>query len=135
MTAHDLRKLIEYWLAASHEDMQTARSLIKAKHYHYCLFFCHLAIEKTLKALVVAKTRTHSPWTHNLPFLAGKADLALDKEEMGFLAEMTRWNLEARYPADLENMKKIANAGVTRNHLARTERFILWLKRQLPKNY
>ena len=136
MTVKDLKKLVEYWVEMSSGDMQVARSLLKSRHYSYCLFFCHLAIEKTLKALVVARIRDHAPWTHNLSFLAGKADLTLDdKADVEFLSEMTRWNLEARYPADLEAMKKLINVDVAKGLFSKTEKFIVWLKRQLPKNY
>lgn len=33
---------------------------------HYVLFFCHLYLEKLLKALVVQTTGSHAPRTHNL---------------------------------------------------------------------
>lgn len=134
MTVQDLRKLIEYWFLASSEDLQVARGLFKSKRYSYCMFFCHLSLEKMLKAFVVAKTKDHAPFTHNLPFLAGKADLVLDKNELAFLSEMNRWNLEARYPSDIDSMKKSINVSIARRNLSMTEKFLSCLKSKLQKN-
>lgn len=131
MTVKDIKKLITYWLETSNEDMRVARDLFRSKRFAYCLFFCHLAIEKMLKALVVAKTRDHAPWTHNLPFLAGKTNLNLNDDNTGFRAEMTRWNLEARYPSDVEDIKKAATLSGTKALLGKTESFTKWLKSQL----
>ena len=116
------------------EDISVARQLFKAKKYAYALFFCHLAIEKMLKAVVVKKTQDHASWTHNLPFLAGRANLALDKSDMEFLAEMTRWNLEARYPSDIETLKKSATNLEVQGKFKRTEEFLKWLKKQLSES-
>ena len=117
MTIKDLKQLINYWVSSSDDDINVAETLYRSKKYSYCLFFCHLAIEKMLKAVVVAKLREHAPLTHNLPFLAGKADLVLDKDYISFLVEMTRWNLEARYPADLLNLKNQSVKGVRLHYL------------------
>ncbi len=134
MTVQDIRKLVTYWTEMAEEDISVARQLFKAKKYAYALFFCHLAIEKMLKAVVVKKTQDHASWTHNLPFLAGRANLALDKSDMEFLAEMTRWNLEARYPSDIETLKKSATNLEVQGKFKRTEEFLKWLKKQLSES-
>lgn len=131
MTVQDIRKLVTYWTEIAEEDISVARQLFKVKKYAYALFFCHLAIEKMLKAVVVKKTQAHASWTHNLPFLAGRANLALGKSDMEFLAEMTRWNLEARYPSDIETLKKSATNLEVQGKFKRTEEFLKWLKKQL----
>ena len=112
-----------------------ARDLFRNRKYPYCLFFCHLAVEKMIKAVVVAKLHAHAPWTHNLPFLAGHAAMTLDKGDLEFLVELTRWNLEARYPSDLLTLKKKADASTVRVLIKKTNKFLKWLKNQLQKNY
>ena len=53
---------IEYWIKASKLDWETASDLFfSGKNYHFCLFLCHLAIEKLLKALVIKETDRHPP--------------------------------------------------------------------------
>ena len=62
----NIKEIIDYWLKSAEEDLKTAKSLFKSKRYHHCLFFCHLFIEKIIKALVVKKTKRQSPYGHNL---------------------------------------------------------------------
>jgi len=40
------------WIDSSNEDLKTAKGLFNLKRYSGCLFFCHLTIEKFLKALL-----------------------------------------------------------------------------------
>jgi len=52
----DLEKQIEYWKRGADSDIETAEFLISGRKYLEGLFFCHLTIEKILKALVVKST-------------------------------------------------------------------------------
>lgn len=54
-----IEKQIEYWRQAGLRGFKTAQDLYKTKHYDACLFFCHLALEKLLKGLVVQNTKQH----------------------------------------------------------------------------
>ena len=47
----DLKKQIDYWIKGAINDIDTAELLIKGKKYIEGLFFCHLCMEKALKAL------------------------------------------------------------------------------------
>lgn len=44
----ELEKQIEYWIKSAKNDLETAESLFKSKHYDWCLFLSHLVIEKIL---------------------------------------------------------------------------------------
>jgi HEPN domain-containing protein len=68
----DYRKTVEYWKEGSKYDLGVARALVKSRKYPYALFFGHLSVEKMLKALVVAHTRQHAPFTHSVTMLAEK---------------------------------------------------------------
>jgi len=46
----DINKQIDYWTKGAFSDIETAELLLKGKKYVGSLFFCHLAIEKVLKA-------------------------------------------------------------------------------------
>jgi len=52
----DTNKQIDYWVKGAFSDIETAELLLTGKKYVKSLFFCHLAIEKILKALVVKNT-------------------------------------------------------------------------------
>ncbi|RIK76145.1 hypothetical protein DCC62_11930 [candidate division KSB1 bacterium] len=49
----DIAKLAQAWQRSSREDFKVAKSLFDNKHYAYCLFFCHLAVEKALKRIFI----------------------------------------------------------------------------------
>jgi HEPN domain-containing protein len=49
----DKIKQIEYWIEGAEEDLSTAELLIREKRILHGLFFCHLVIEKAIKAHIV----------------------------------------------------------------------------------
>lgn len=57
---------VEYWVKSANEDVLTADSLFSTKRFLPCLFYCHLFIEKIVKALVVKKTGKPAPYGHKL---------------------------------------------------------------------
>ncbi|MFH1652794.1 MAG: HEPN domain-containing protein [Pseudomonadota bacterium] len=104
MTPKDISKIIRHWQEASKHDMDVALSLFKTGKYDYCLFLCHLMLEKILKAIVASVTKEHPPFTHNLLYLAGKANLELTKVQIEELDKINKFNMEVRYPEDLKAM-------------------------------
>jgi predicted nucleotidyltransferase len=46
-----MKKTTANWFASADYDIQTAEAMLKSQRYLYVVFMCHLAIEKTLKAL------------------------------------------------------------------------------------
>jgi len=75
-----LKKQINYWLKLAEEDWKTTQGLFKLKHYSACLFFCHLTLEKILKALVVQQTKQPTPYLHDLERLALLAKISLTEK-------------------------------------------------------
>ncbi len=65
----DINKQIEYWQGGAFNDIDTALILINNRKFVHGLFFCHLSIEKILKALLVKETGNLPPKSHNLPYL------------------------------------------------------------------
>jgi HEPN domain-containing protein len=63
------------------------------------LFFLHLRLEKSLKAIYVKNNSAHAPFTHNLLGLVEEIGLAVPDVDLQLLAEMNEFNLEARYLA------------------------------------
>lgn len=93
----------------------------------YSLFFCHLFIEKLLKALVVAQTATHAPPIHNLIVLAEKARFALRPEQADLLRELMRFNIESRYPKDRESLRQACGRDYTQEKLTASRELAQWL--------
>lgn len=128
MTVKDLRALIQYWLSGSEYDRKTAGDLFKSKRYPYCLFMCHLSVEKLLKGLLVKESGNHAPFTHNLVYLAGKLSLEFSKEQISLLEETNNFNIEARYPDEQNEFYKKATRDLAKGYLKRTGELREWLK-------
>lgn len=62
----NIQKQIEYWISNAESDLETAKLLISNNKILHGLFFCHLVIEKALKAHVTKDTNEVPPKSHNL---------------------------------------------------------------------
>ncbi|MBI2980976.1 MAG: HEPN domain-containing protein [Deltaproteobacteria bacterium] len=130
MTVRDLRQLVQYWLKGSDYDWETSRSLFRSKKYPYCLFLCHLSVEKLLKGLIVMGTKDHAPYTHNLSYLAGKLSLEFSKEQLALLEEMNDFNIEARYPDERNEFYQKSTKRLTQQYLKQAGDLREWLKKK-----
>ncbi len=82
----DKDKQIQYWLKSAGLDWETANDIFSSgKNFHFCLFICHLVIEKILKAIVVDKTNSHPSKTHNLLRLVEISGLEITDIDVKFL--------------------------------------------------
>lgn len=127
-------EIIRYWHQGSKEDWKVAQGLFKLKHYSHCLFFCHLATEKMLKALVVTRKETHAPYIHDLVVLCKKADLELTKQHQSDLETITSFNIQGRYADYKSQFYKFFNKRpAAQKYLAITQELLLWLENELNK--
>lgn len=94
----NLKHQIDYWTKGAEEDLITAQMLIANNRLIHGLFWCHLVIEKSIKAHVVRCTNEIPPKTHNLQLLLSKTDLVLDPELEKLLGSLMVYQLEGRYP-------------------------------------
>lgn len=131
MTGRDISKIVKCWLEAAVHDLDTANSLFRTGKYDYCLFLCHLSLEKLFKAIVVRTIKDHPPLTHNLLYLAGKADLELNKNQISLLDEINKFNLETRYPEDLKAFHKKVDKAYAKKYLVCTKEIWKWLRKKL----
>lgn len=88
---------VQYWLTSSKDDLDTAEKLFAVKKYHHCLFFVHLSLEKLLKAIFVSKKNLPASPIHDLVRLSEKAELNLEGSTLIRLAEISTFNVAARY--------------------------------------
>jgi len=127
----NIRKVKDYWQKSSSHDYETARFLFTGRRYPECLFFCHLMIEKTLKALVVEKTKSHAPHIHQLVDLAKIAKIDLNEKQEDYLTEITEFNIAARYDAYKFDFYKRCSKSYTEKYFKISKNLYLWLKKQL----
>jgi HEPN domain-containing protein len=126
----DQQKAIAHWLESALRDRDAARNLLKLKHYDWSLFVFHLAIEKLLKALIIATEQT-PPFSHDLERLAQLTDLKLADEQKEQLREITKYNIEARYPEEKLSLYHKATAEYTAVWQRICEDIFIWLEQTL----
>ena len=91
-------KQIEYWKSSAEDNLETAAMLIESGKTIEGLFFCHLAVEKFMKALFVKVTGELAPKSHKLLYLAEKSSVELSDEQKDFFGVLMQFQIEGRYP-------------------------------------
>ena len=94
----NIQKQIDYWVNGSNEDLISAELLINGNRLLHGLFWCHLTIEKIIKALVVKHTHMIPPRSHNLIWLLDKTNISINKNQEVLIGELMVYQLEGRYP-------------------------------------
>ena len=131
MKNFDGKKLIKYWADLSDYDIITAKFMLKSKRFPYCLFMCHLSIEKLLKSLIVKITKKHAPHSHNLVDLAKRTSIEFKEEDKMLLADLTEFNLEARYPEWQKEFYSKCSKKYSEDYFSKTQKFQKCLKKHL----
>ena len=119
---------INYWKNGSVEDLETAKILIDKNRLLHGLFFCHLVIEKALKAHVVSQTDEAAPRSHNLIYLSEKAQLFFKEDDEIFLGILMKYQLQGRYP---DYNPYIPEKKIVFGYLNKTEKLMQWLLEKL----
>ena len=124
----DKDKNIEYWLSGAFNDFDTAVILITNKKFVHGLFFCHLSIEKILKALLVKETGNLPPKSHNLQHIQEMANVQVSDEEKVLMSVLMKYQLEGRYP---DYKPETPSLETINNYLNRTTALLECLKQKL----
>ena len=126
----NLLKQIEYWKQGAISDISTAAILIKKKKYSEGMFFCHLCIEKVLKALYVKMRSDIAPKTHNLFTLCAKIGIIVEDPILDFFGLLMKYQIQGRYPdfsPSILDKKQIAY------NYKKTKEILQWLTDKLSK--
>src|SRR3989339_377220 len=95
---------IDYWLSSSNADLGSAQSILKTGKFIWSLFVAQLSLEKLLKAFWIRDNQSNfPPRTHDLNRIANETQLNFSDAEKEFLAEVSTFNIEVRYP-DYKNL-------------------------------
>ena len=124
----NIEKQIEHWTKGAKDDLDSAKILIERKRLLHGLFFCHLVIEKVIKAHVVKQTQEVAPRSHNLIFLSEKANLEFNEDDELFLGILMKYQLQGRYP---DYNPIIPDKSRVKDYLKRTKNLLTWLKKKL----
>ena len=128
--------LMNYWIESSNEDYNVMKVLYKNKKNNYCLFFGHLVIEKLLKAIYAKKNKSapYAPKSHDLLYLAERAELKLTENQENLLDTITGFNMNARYDNYEKDFYLKCTNEYTSEQLKNIEEVVEWLKNQLTIN-
>jgi len=125
------QEIVNYWLRSAKRDWETVQILFDNKKYDQALFYCHLFLEKTLKAVFLKKQKKIPPYTHKLTRLALLAELDLTSSQKDQLDEITTFNLEARYDDYKSRFYKKATKDYAKNYLIIANNLSQWLLKQI----
>ncbi len=123
----NLKKIIKSWINGAEKDWLACQHLYEAKDYPQCLFWGHLVLEKILKAIVVKVTKNQSPFSHDLVFLASKADIELDVEKRNLLNEVNTFNQFCRYDSEIVDFMKKCNPEYAQKYFNIIKNLYKWL--------
>ncbi len=115
------------WMERSRYDLDTARAMLASSRYLYVVFCCQQAVEKGLKAVITAKTGTLPPRIHNLLRLAEIAQVELSTDQAQFLAELSAYYIQSRYPEEIGELASTMTQATAKKMLRTTEEMTEWL--------
>ncbi len=124
----NIQKQIDYWINGAEDDIITAQLLIQEKRTLHGLFFCHLVIEKAIKAHWVKKNNDVAPRSHNLINLSEEASLEFDSDSQIFLGILMKYQLQGRYP---DYNPILPDQYRVNEYLNKTKELLQWLKMKL----
>ena len=125
----------EYWFELCEDDILTAKALLDSKRLLHMGFFCHMAAEKALKAVISEKTNGIPPKIHDLQKLAVQGSIydEFSNEQLLFIDKLTPLQIEARYPEYKSKIAGTLTSYYCQELLTETEAFVCWIKQQLEK--
>ena len=109
-------------------NLESAKKLIDKERVLHGLFYCHLVIQKILRAIVIKKTNAIPSKTIDLNTLLDKSNIELNKENMDFIKILINFHIQGRYPS----INQVTpNSNVGNDYISQTES----LYNTLKKNY
>ena len=118
------------WYFQSDYDLETAVDMFKSGRNVYCIFMCHLSLEKALKGLLIKRTDEFPSKTHSLMYFADKLGLDMSDSNYEFLFMLNKISVPTRYPEDLRKLFLTYSKERTESILNQTKEVQLWIKQQ-----
>ena len=104
-----------------------ASALTEADRHVYVLFCCQQAVEKALKALIIAQTGKLAPRIHNLPRLAELASVKPEAAQLDLMADLSNFYVQSRYPDEMEPVGEAGSLDRVTKTLGETKETVEWL--------
>ena len=118
------------WFFQSDYDLETAQHMLQTGRNIYCIFMCHLSLEKVLKGLFIKRLNQIPPKLHSLMYFVNTIQLALPDESLLFIEKIDSLSIPTRYPEDLRAMITLYTSIQTTGIYEQTKTMQQWLKQQ-----
>lgn len=130
------RASVDLWLKDLDYTKSKAIEFTKLAHFDTAALYTHMAVEKSLKAAIVAFERKEPPKTHNLRRLYSEiADqIQLTDEQIAFLDELTPAVSKTRYmDVTLELADEIYTEDIVSEYIKKAVPIIELIKRSIKE--
>ena len=126
---------VDYWLGLCDDDILTAKALLEKERLLHMGFFCHLIVEKALKAVIASQAVDEVPKIHNLVTLAKRCGIETDltEEQFNLLERLNPLHIETRYPVNKSEIAKTLTHEKCQMLYDETEVFLCWIKQRLGR--
>ena len=134
------KNAFSYWKEHAENDFKVAAILFtegerKGFAYQACVFHCHQAVEKMMKAIVVSHN-SMPPRIHDLVALSMKLDIAIPEDIAAALDALNPHYLRPRYP-DVPFSRAFQftyNRRNTQKIIEQTTDILVWLRHQFKRS-
>lgn len=127
-----INKRTSNWLKLAERDLSFAEEIYLNSNFRsYSPHYCHQAIEKLLKAIIVLKSDDSPPYIHNLVKLANLTGIVLSKEQKDALASLNPHYIGTKYPEDIAKMFRLYGKNKVAEIYQETKKLFKWLKQNL----
>ena len=123
-----MRRDSKNWLASADYDIETASHMLATGRYLYVIFMCHLALEKTLKAIAAEVQGRIPPKSHDLLYLVTLGSVKPSQAHLDFIGKLNNASIPTRYPEDLAKTISVYPKKVAEDYFERTKEVVQWLK-------
>jgi HEPN domain-containing protein len=130
------RASVDLWLKDLDYTKNKAIEFVKLGHFDTAALYIHMAVEKSLKAAIVAFKQKEPPKTHNLKRLYSEISdqVKLTDEQIAFLDELTPVISKTRYmDVTLELADEIYTEDITSEYLKKAVPIIEMIKRRIEE--
>lgn len=120
---------VREWLEFATYDLESAEHLFYCGKHVYALYFCHLALEKILKAKIEDAGKKAPLEKHNLRELVDLSGLVLPRDMLIFMSRFDEMNLPAMSVQNFGQLKSKIDLKMTETLLSKTKEAFNWIKR------
>ncbi len=127
-----MRKEIENWWKQAQRDFLSASHSFESQDFYVSVFFCHQAVEKALKTLVMLKQKKREIVSHSLIFLGKEANIP--EKFHDFLRELTPEYTVTRYPSvGGETPFELYGMEQAKKFMEKTREVLAWTRKQVAQ--